>query len=272
MKYATAEIDGARVVGVIEAGRLAPLEFDGDMRAYIAAGAPQVAAGAARPLAQVRLCAPVDNPSKMLAIGRNYAEHAAEEGVPLPEAPLIFAKLPSAIIGHGDTIQWDPEITAEVDFEAELAVIIGREARGVSEAEALSYVFGYTCANDVSARDLQRGDGQWTRAKGLDTFCPLGPWIETDIADPNNLSITSWVNLDRMQDSNTGSMIFKVPYLIAYISRMFTLYPGDIILTGTPSGVGFARKPPRFLGDGDSVRVELEGIGVLQNVCAVVKG
>ncbi len=269
MKYATAEIDGKRMIGVIDAGRFAPLAFAGDMRAFIEADAPQVETGAARPLAQVKLCAPIDNPSKILALGRNYAEHAAEEGAALPAEPLIFAKLPSAIVGHGDAIRWDPEITKEVDWEAELAVIIGQLARNVAEAEALRYVFGYTCANDVTARDLQHGDGQWTRGKSLDTFCPLGPWIETEIDDPNALSIASWVNLDRMQDSNTRHMVFKVPHLIAYLSRMFTLYPGDLILTGTPSGVGFARKPPRFLSDGDSVRVEIERIGVLQNVCQV---
>lgn len=269
MKYATAIVDDKCMIGLVEAGRFAPLDFDGDMRAYLEAGAPPAASGAPRPLARVKLCAPIDNPSKILAIGRNYAEHVAEEGAALPKQPLIFTKLPSAIIGHGDAIRWNPEITTQVDWEAELAVIIGKKARHVAEAEALDYVFGYTCANDVTARDLQRGDGQWTRGKGLDTFCPLGPWIETEIAEPNALSISSWVGLDRMQDSNTGMMVFKVPYLISYLSQMFTLYPGDIILTGTPSGVGMGRKPPVYLRHGDSVRVEIERIGVLQNVCEV---
>ena len=271
MKYATVDINGRRAVGVIEAGRFAPLAFEGDMRAFIAARAaglePAPATGAPRPLARVRLCAPIDNPSKILALGRNYAEHAAEGGAPVPTRPLIFAKLPSAIIGHGDAIRWDPAISDKIDWEAELAVVIGRVARGVAEADALDCVFGYTCANDVTARDLQEGDGQWTRAKGMDTFCPLGPWIETEIADPNNLRIESWVGLERMQQSNTRQMVFNVRYLIAYLSRMFTLYPGDIILTGTPAGVGHARTPPRFLQPGDSVRVEIEGIGTLENRC-----
>lgn len=222
-------------------------------------------------LADVKLEAPL-HPGKIVAIGLNYADHAKETGKEAPDKPLIFAKFPSAVIGPDATITWRASITEEVDWEAELAVVIGKRARDVSEDSALDYVFGYTCANDVSARDLQhRIDSQWTRGKSLDTFCPLGPCIVTrdEIADPHNLSIKTILNGEVMQDGSTGDMIFRIPYLIAYCSRMFTLEPGDVILTGTPAGVGRARKPPRYLGDGDSVTIAVEGIGELTNPCAI---
>jgi 2-keto-4-pentenoate hydratase/2-oxohepta-3-ene-1,7-dioic acid hydratase in catechol pathway len=164
-------------------------------------------------------------------------------------------------------------VTTQVDWEAELAVVIGRRAKDVSEADALSYVYGYTVGNDVSARDLQlKVDTQWTRGKSLDTFCPLGPYIVTrdEIADPQNLAVKTTVNDEVMQDSNTKHMIFKIPQLIAYCSQMFTLEPGDIIMTGTPSGVGMGRTPPRFLADGDVVTVSVEGIGEVSNPCKVI--
>jgi 2-keto-4-pentenoate hydratase/2-oxohepta-3-ene-1,7-dioic acid hydratase in catechol pathway len=269
VKYATAEIDGERVIGVVEGERFDTLAFDGDMRAFIAAGAPDVRRARSCSLAGVRLCAPIDNPSKVLAVGGNYAEHAAEAGLPVPQKPLIFAKLPSAIIGPGDAIRWEERVTTQVDWEAELAVVIGRRARRVSEDEALGFVFGYTCANDVTARDIQHSESQWIRGKGLDTFCPLGPWIAADVANPNDLRIACTVNGERVQDSRTSNLVFNVQQLIAFMSRMFTLYPGDVILTGTPPGVGAARRPPRFLADGDEVRVEIEGIGALENRCQV---
>ncbi|MCS6835930.1 MAG: fumarylacetoacetate hydrolase family protein [Anaerolineae bacterium] len=210
-------------------------------------------------------------PPRIFAIGRNYAEHAAELGSQAPSKPLIFAKFPSCVIGTGQAIEWTPRITQQVDWEGELAVIIGKGGRDIPEEQAYEHIYGYTIANDVSARDLQDGDGQWTRAKGLDTFCPLGPHlVSTDeIPDPHALRIVTTVNGEVMQDGHTGAMIFKIPFLVAYLSQSFTLRPGDLILTGTPSGVGKARKPPRFLADGDVVSVTIEGLGTLSNPCRV---
>jgi 2-keto-4-pentenoate hydratase/2-oxohepta-3-ene-1,7-dioic acid hydratase in catechol pathway len=215
------------------------------------------------------LLAPVPRPGKVVAIGRNYREHAAEEGVDPPTAPLIFAKWPSSVIGHGAEIRWDPALTGQVDYEAELAVVIGRRTRNVAIDEALDHVLGYTCLDDVSARDLQFGDGQWVRGKSLDTFCPMGPWIVTadEIPDPQRLAIRCLVDDEVLQDANTSQMYFSVAEIVSYCSRSFTLEPGDVIATGTPSGVGAFRKPPRFLQDGERVTVEIEGIGALENVC-----
>jgi 2-keto-4-pentenoate hydratase/2-oxohepta-3-ene-1,7-dioic acid hydratase in catechol pathway len=225
------------------------------------------------PLADVQLNAPV-RPGKIIAIGRNYAEHAKETGSDLPPAPIIFAKFPSAVISPGETVTWSQSVTTQVDWEAELAVVIGRRASHVSEEDALDYVFGYTVANDVSARDLQlRIDSQWTRGKSLDTFCPLGPCMVTrnEIPDPQNLHIWTKVNDQMVQDSNTQHMIFNVVHLISYCSRMFTLEPGDLILTGTPSGVGEGMKPPQYLKDGDVMTVAVDGIGELTNPCRVTE-
>ncbi len=220
---------------------------------------------------EARILAPLD-PGKILAIGRNYAEHARELDNEVPEEPLVFAVMPSAVIADGDVIEWEEALTQQVDWEGELAVVIGKAARRVNEAEALNYVFGYTIANDVSARDLQTRDKQWTRAKGLDTFCPLGPCIVTadEIPDPQNLRIVTTVDGEVKQNGGVADMIYSVANLIAYLSRAFTLQPGDIILTGTPSGVGKASNPPQFLGQGSQVSVEIEGIGVLTNTCRVL--
>ena len=209
---------------------------------------------------------PLFRPRNVLCIGLNYKDHAAEGGVLLPEKPVVFAKLTGCITGPGAPIVLPPD-TKEVDYEAELAVVIGRRCRGVSPSDALDYVAGYTCLNDVSARDFQRGDGQWVRAKSQDTFGPMGPYLVTgeDIPDPQTLPIRCLVNGTILQDSNTDKMIFGVRELIAFISRGITLEPGDVISTGTPHGVGFARKPPIFLKDGDEVVVEIEGIGKLTN-------
>jgi 2-keto-4-pentenoate hydratase/2-oxohepta-3-ene-1,7-dioic acid hydratase in catechol pathway len=217
----------------------------------------------------VKLMAPVPNPSKVIAIGLNYRDHAREQGAPIPERPIIFAKFPTSVIGPGDAITWDPALTQQVDYEAELAVVIGQMARNVSEEDALSVVAGYTCGNDVSARDLQFGDHQWVRGKSLDTFCPLGPVLVTpdEIPDPQALAIRAVLNGNVMQDSRTSEMIFGVRELIAFASRAFTLLPGDVILTGTPHGVGVFRKPPLFLKDGDRIAIEIEKIGRLENVC-----
>jgi 2-keto-4-pentenoate hydratase/2-oxohepta-3-ene-1,7-dioic acid hydratase in catechol pathway len=225
-----------------------------------------------RPIATLRMLPPIPRPGKIIAVGRNYREHAAEEAVVLPEAPLLFAKLPTALVGDGATVRWSASLAAQVDYEAELAVVIGRTARNVPAETALDHVLGYSCLNDVSARDLQVRDGQWTRAKSLDTFCPMGPWVVTadEIADPGALRICCRVNGEVRQDESTAALVHGVADLIAYCSRSFTLEPGDIIATGTPGGVGVFRDPPIFLKDGDTVEVEIEGIGTLRNQCHVV--
>ena len=221
------------------------------------------------PVADQPLLAPIPRPGKVICIGLNYRDHAEESGMAIPTSPVMFTKFANAVIAHGDAIVLPPA-SAEVDYEAELAVVIGREARRVTVDDALPYVLGYTCANDVSARDFQFADGQWFRGKGQDTFCPLGPWIVTadEIPDPQSLSIRCIVNGEALQDSSTKEMIFGVAELVSFISHGITLDPGDVILTGTPVGVGFARKPPVVLRDGDTVTVEIEGIGALTNTVA----
>ncbi len=216
------------------------------------------------PLDQVRLLAPVDPPN-VLAIGLNYRAHAAESNMALPERPVLFIKANTAVIGPDDEIVLPAMAPDEVDYECELAIIIGRPAHHVSEDEALDYVLGYTCANDVSARDCQiRLDTQWARGKSSDKFCPLGPWIETEM-DPDQAGLRTRLNGRVMQDSNTNDLIFSCRQLISYLSHAMTLLPGTVIMTGTPSGVGFARKPPVFLRPGDVVEIEVDGIGVLRN-------
>jgi len=201
-----------------------------------------------------KLRCPVE-PSKILCIGRNYAAHAKELGNEPPSEPLLFLKPPSALLDPGGTIRLPPE-SARVEHEAELGVVIGRRARNVRKEEALAHVFGYTCVGDITARDLQKKDGQWARAKGFDTFCPVGPWIETEL-DPSRQSVKCRVNDEVRQDGVTSSMIFDVPTLIAYASRMMTLEPGDLLVTGTPEGVG-------PLVDGDRLVIEVSGIGALR--------
>jgi 2-keto-4-pentenoate hydratase/2-oxohepta-3-ene-1,7-dioic acid hydratase in catechol pathway len=217
-------------------------------------------------LGAVRLLAPVRNPSKLLCIGLNYADHAREAGLTPPAAPLVFAKTPNTIIGPGDPIVVRAGDTEQADYEAELAVVIGRRASRI-EGDPLDHVFGYTVCNDVSARDAQFADGQWLRGKSFDTFCPLGPWIVTadDVADPEALGIRCDVSGERLQDSTTAELIFGIGELVTYLSRFLTLEPGDVIATGTPFGVGFARTPPRYLHPGDEVTVSVEGIGELTN-------
>jgi 2-keto-4-pentenoate hydratase/2-oxohepta-3-ene-1,7-dioic acid hydratase in catechol pathway len=205
-------------------------------------------------------------PEKVICVGLNYHDHALEQGADLPEEPLLFGKFASALIGPGDAIVLPPE-SSHVDAEAELVVVIGTEGRRVSEADALDLVAGYTVANDVTARDLQSKDGQWLRAKGFDTFCPLLPGVVpvSDLGDGSGLRIVQRLNGDVLQDSSTSELIFGVPRLLAHASNAFTLRPGDLILTGTPAGVGIHRKPPVALADGDVVEIEIEGIGVLRN-------
>jgi acylpyruvate hydrolase len=216
---------------------------------------------------------PPVNPGKILAIGRNYVDHAIEGGAEPPAAPLVFTKLPNSLSAHGAPIAL-PTISTQVDYEAELAVVIGRRCKRVEEAEALGYVFGYAPINDVSARDLQFGDGQWVRGKGLDGFAPLGPFVTTrdEIADVHALKIEGRLNGEVMQSSTTGKMIFKVPYLVSYISQGITLEPGDVIATGTPEGVGIFRQPPVLLKAGDVFEVVIERVGTLRNPVVGTEG
>ncbi len=208
------------------------------------------------PLDDVRLLAPVIPRSKVVCVGLNYRDHAAELGGDLPDEPLIFLKPNTSVIGPGEPILY-PSQSTDVHYEGELAVVVGRICRDVSAEDASMVIFGYTVANDVTARDLQAKDGQWARAKGFDTFCPLGPWIETDL-DPSSLQVSTALNDEPKQDGHTSDMVFSVPDIVAYVSSFMTLLPGDVILTGTPEGVG-------PMGVGDTVSVTVEGIGTLTN-------
>lgn len=221
-------------------------------------------------LSAVSLAAPVIRPSKVLAIGLNYADHVREAGVQTPSAPLVFAKAPSSIIGPGDTVRFRREDSREVDYEAELAVVVGIRVSGVVE-DPLAAVLGFTICNDVSARDAQFSDGQWARGKSFDTFCPLGPWIVTpdELVDFQSARIRCTIDGETLQDGTTADMIFRVAELVAYIARFMTLEPGDVIATGTPFGVGFARTPPRYLQDGEKMTCWIEGIGELVNPVVV---
>jgi 2-keto-4-pentenoate hydratase/2-oxohepta-3-ene-1,7-dioic acid hydratase in catechol pathway len=239
--------DGQMSFGVLEGETIAaitphpfaPFEYSGERLA----------------LDEVRLLAPV-LPTKVVAVGKNYADHAKEMGEDVPEEPIIFLKPSTSVVGPGDPIIY-PAGVDRVDFEGELAVIVGKMARRLDEANALQVVLGFTCANDVTARNLQASDGQWTRAKGFDTFCPLGPWIETDL-DSSDLAVRTLVNDEQRQSSRTSMLVTSVARLLAFISGVMTLLPGDVILTGTPAGIG-------ALSPGDRVEVEIEGIGVLTN-------
>jgi 2-keto-4-pentenoate hydratase/2-oxohepta-3-ene-1,7-dioic acid hydratase in catechol pathway len=208
----------------------------------------------------------IPRPGKIVCVGLNYRDHAAEGGMDLPKAPLLFAKWPNTLIGDGDAVVLPPEST-QVDYEAELGVVIGTTAKRVSERDALDHVAGYICVNDVSARDLQFADGQWTRGKSPDTFCPVGPRLvpREEIGDPQALAIRCIVNGEALQDSSTAQMIFSVAEIIAYASQVITLEEGDLIATGTPAGVGVFRDPKVLLKDGDEVSVEIEGLGTLTN-------
>ena len=289
MKLVTYKPKGAGAqLGVLVDGKIVNLaeasggRLPNDMRSFIEQGesALQLAQEIADkggadgvPLGDVKIMAPISNPSKLIAIGLNYMDHVRETGSKVPQLATMFTKYTTSIIGTGDEIRWDPALTAKVDWEAELALVIGKRASHVKEEDAFDYILGYMNCHDVSARDLQTEKGdQWIMGKSLDTFGPLGPYLVTkdEVPDPNNLSIKCIVNGEAMQDSNTREMIFKVPYLIAYLSRAITLLPGDVITTGTPDGVGVARKPAVFLKSGDVVSVEVEGLGQLTNTCVEV--
>jgi 2-keto-4-pentenoate hydratase/2-oxohepta-3-ene-1,7-dioic acid hydratase in catechol pathway len=274
MKIAQVFHGNRRILGAVQENKLLPFESHDSLSAIMEAnGTPRVGKEDPLDLEEIRWAPVVQRPGKIIAIGLNYRDHAAESKGKLPDFPLIFAKFPSSLAGHKDEITWDQRITRKVDFEAELAVVIGKKVRNCPETEALHAVFGYTCANDVSARDLQFGDGQWVRGKSLDTFCPLGPWLVTrdEIPDPLDLAIRCRVNGELMQDSRTAKMIFSVPRLISLLSQHFTLFPGDIILSGTPAGVGAFREPPVYLKDGDEFAVEIDAIGRLVNTCHAVE-
>lgn len=219
------------------------------------------------PVDRVSLLAPIESPRKIICLGLNYRDHAAEQNAAIPDEPVIFLKPPTAIIGPNEEIV-KPSFVKKLDYEAELAVIIGKKAKNVSASNARSHVFGYTILNDVSARDIQFKDKQWTRGKSFDTFAPIGPCIVTEdqLPDTSDLSICTWVNEELRQKSSTKNMVFNVCNVVHQLSRVMTLEPCDIISTGTPAGVGFALKPtPKFLNKGDIVRIEIEGIGMLVN-------
>jgi len=219
-------------------------------------------------LADLGRHAPVDDPQKVICVGLNYEDHAEESGGDPPEEPVLFAKYPSAITGPGE-ISWDPALTEEVDYEAELCVVIGQQAREVSEDDALEYVAGYTPGNDVSARDLQFADEQWVRGKSLDAFGPIGPELVTtnEVADVHDLSIWAELDGERLQESTTANLIFGIDELVAFCSRAFTLQPGDVIFTGTPAGVGIFREPSVLLEEGSEITIGIEGLGELTNHC-----
>ena len=269
MKLVSYSSDGGTAgVGYIEDGEVRPLGA-ASMLEYIEQdqSANMQTGGEAVSLGEARLHAPIVRPAKIICIGLNYEDHAAETGREIPEKPVVFAKYPNTVIGPGQTIRI-PLITTQVDYEAELVVVIGRAAKNVPEEEALDYVFGYTNGNDVSSRDLQFSEGgQWTRSKSLDTFAPIGPYIATrdEIPDPQGLSIRCVLNGEVVQDGTTSKMIFSVAELISFLSTGMTLVPGDVIFTGTPAGVGFVRDPELFMQPGDEVTVEIEGLDALTN-------
>jgi 2-keto-4-pentenoate hydratase/2-oxohepta-3-ene-1,7-dioic acid hydratase in catechol pathway len=247
MKLVRFQVPGRSACGILQGEDVVELEGDcfGDLRT--------LATGHA--LSGVQLLAPC-SPSKVVAVGLNYRDHARELGLPVPEAPVIFLKPPTTVIGPGDAIQY-PGMSSQVDFEAELGIVIKDRAKNIRPEEAGRHILGFTCANDITARDLQKKDGQWTRAKSFDTFCPVGPWIETGL-DPDDILVESYLNNEQRQSSRTSQFIFKIDFLVSFISRIMTLYPGDLIITGTPAGIG-PMKP------GDEIEVRIEGIGSLKN-------
>jgi 2-keto-4-pentenoate hydratase/2-oxohepta-3-ene-1,7-dioic acid hydratase in catechol pathway len=234
--------------------------------------------GPGRPLDQVKLLAPIAAPRRnIFCVGKNYREHAKEfagsgyeagavKGAEIDEYPAVFTKPPTTVIGPGDTVDLHPAITSAVDYEAELALVIGKTGRDIAPEDAYDHIWGYTIVNDVTARDRQRNHKQWFMGKALDTFCPMGPWITTsDELDPGNLDVKCWVNGELRQNANTRDLIFDIPTLVATISAGLTLWPGDLIATGTPAGVGLGFNPPRFLKAGDEVSMSISGIGTLTN-------
>ncbi|MBM3488052.1 MAG: fumarylacetoacetate hydrolase family protein [Alphaproteobacteria bacterium] len=281
---------GRRRPGALKAGRVLdlaaaglPAGAAGDLLALVEGGAAVLDTARAaidrwaapdHAAAEVRLEAPIARPPKVIGIGLNYVDHCREAGLPEPQEPVLFGKYSNSVVGPYDDIVWHEGVTTEVDFEVELGFVIGQRASRVPEARALDHVFGYTIVNDVTARDIQFAPpGQWDRGKSLDTFCPTGPALVTadEIGDPQTLGLRLTLNGAEMQRSNTSNMIFGIAHLVAYLSRTMTLEPGDLVATGTPFGVGFARKPPVFLKDGDDCIAEIDRIGRIRNRARVVR-
>jgi len=266
--------------GVVRAGELAHALFPPSARRFLEAGAAaqdalatlDTAAAAGRlewvshSLSDVRLLAPLHDPEKFICIGLNYLDHAEETGSPIPKEPPLFAKFPTAIIASGDPIV-RPKGCQQLDYEVELAFVMGKRAKDVLAEEALEYIWGYTIINDVSARDFQLVTSQWMAGKICDSFAPMGQWIadRTEIPDPHVLELSTWVNGTRLQHGNSKNLIYNINVLVAYLSAHLTLIPGDIVATGTPAGVGFTRKPPVLLKGGDRVRMEITGLGTIEN-------
>lgn len=280
MRFATFEHHGHAHAGVVQDDTVLSLKTAGfdDLLAVIrggaeaarkiaafAAGAP---AAARFPLASVRLRAPISKPPKILCMGLNYRDHALEARLEIPKVPVLFAKFNNTVIGTGDNIVL-PKNSRKPDYEAEFGFVIGKGGRHIAAADWREHVFGYMNCNDVSARDFQVAVSQWTMGKNFDTFAPMGPWIVSadEIEDPHNLDISLRLNGEQMQHSNTRELIFKIPETVEFLSSVMTLEPGDVVLTGTPAGVGFGRKPPRWLAPGDEIVVQVEGLGELRNVC-----
>lgn len=267
----------SRSLGAGLPGSMSDLLAEGADALEALRGAARAAASVGRPgdVDAPQRIAPVPRPGKIIAVGLNYHGHAAEHDtkVDVPKVPMLFAKFPTAVVGDGASVEWDPELTEAVDLEAELGVVIGRTARRVSPTEALDHVLGYTCINDVSARDLQFSDKQFVRAKSLDTFCPMGPAVVTadELDAAVGLRIRSFLNDEVMQDDDTANMIHDAATLVSFCSQAFTLEPGDVIATGTPEGVGYFRDPKVLLHDGDVMAIEIQGIGRLQNTCREVR-
>lgn len=271
MKLMTFSHSGRTRIGILVDGEVYAASWTEDIIGVIQRGIKPTRTSDHFAREEVTLLPPLV-PGKIIGVGRNYAAHANELDDSSPEVPLLFAKLPSSVIGSGGVITWRESVTQQVDWEGELAVVIGRRATHVDENDAYRYIYGYTIANDITARDLQSTDGQWIRAKGLNTFGPLGPCLVTrdEIPDPHNLTIKTAINGEEMQNASTSLMRFRVPQLVAYCSQFFTLAPGDVILTGTPPGGGRHSEPPRFLQDGDEITVSIDGIGELTNTCRVI--
>lgn len=258
-------------LGLVENGTLAPLDFNGDMIDLIESKVDIRKSGDPIPLENARFAPAVTRPTKIVGLMFNYPSHFSESKSKrqMPEYPFIFAKFPNTLNSHRGYITWNTELTDKVDFEGELAVIMGRRIYECPEKKAMEGIFGYACANDVSARNIQFRDRQIVRGKSPDTFCPIGPWIVTadEVSDPHSLNLKTILNGQVVQESNTGEMLFRLPELISFLSKTFTLMPGDVMLTGTPHGVGCFREPPLYMKDGDEIVVEIEGIGRLENKC-----
>ena len=278
MRFVTFEQDGQRQAGFVVGDRIVGLGKAGfpDVLSILSAGpeAPRrirefiADAPGSLPFADAKLCAPIPDPPKILCMGLNYRDHAKEAGLEIPRYPVLFPKYSNTVIGCGEAIVL-PKNSRKPDYEAEFAFVIGKRARHVNAQDWRDYVAGYMNANDVSARDYQMSVSQWTMGKNFDTFAPMGPYLVTadEIADPHSLDISLTLNGEIMQSSNTRELIFKIPETVAFLSSVMTLDPGDVVLTGTPAGVGFSRKPPRWLAPGDEIVVRIDGMGELRNTC-----